>query len=107
MADYYRSVTSMSKYDSIIIGSGHNGLIAANYLADAGKKVLVLERRSVVGGATVTEEFAPGFHASPDFSIRRFSKISSYITGGYIFIRPMLGPLIFFAMEDLYLFTMT
>ena len=64
MADYYRSVTSMSKYDSIIIGSGHNGLIAANYLADAGKKVLVLERRSVVGGATVTEEFAPGFHAS-------------------------------------------
>ena len=64
MADYYRSVTNMSKYDSIIIGSGHNGLIAANYLADAGKKVLVVERRSVIGGATVTEEFSPGFHAS-------------------------------------------
>ena len=53
MADYYRSVINMSKYDSIIIGSGHNGLIAANYLADAGKKVLVVERRSVIGGATV------------------------------------------------------
>jgi phytoene dehydrogenase-like protein len=54
----------MSQYDAIVIGSGHNGLIAANYLADAGKKVLVVERRSRIGGATVTEEFHPGFRAS-------------------------------------------
>jgi phytoene dehydrogenase-like protein len=45
----------------VIIGSGHNGLTTAFYLAKAGLKVLVLERRGVVGGAAVTEEFAPGF----------------------------------------------
>jgi len=54
----------MNQFDAIVIGSGHNGLIAANYLADAGKHVLVLERRGIVGGATVTEEFYPGFRAS-------------------------------------------
>jgi len=51
-------------YDAIIIGAGHNGLVCANYLAKAGKKVLVLERRHVLGGAAVTEEIAPGFRAS-------------------------------------------
>lgn len=51
-------------YDAIIIGAGHNGLVCANYLAKAGQKVLVLERRDVVGGAAVTEEIAPGFRAS-------------------------------------------
>ena len=51
-------------YDAIIIGGGHNGLVCANYLARAGLKVLVLERRHVVGGAAVTEEIAPGFRAS-------------------------------------------
>jgi len=50
--------------DAIIIGGGHNGLVCANYLAMAGKKVRVLERRSVVGGAAVTEEFHPGFRNS-------------------------------------------
>jgi phytoene dehydrogenase-like protein len=49
------------KYDAIIIGGGHNGLVAAAYLAKAGKKTLVLERRHLVGGATVTEEIYPGF----------------------------------------------
>lgn len=49
------------KYDAIIIGGGHNGLVAAGYLAKAGKKVLVLERRHLVGGASVTEELYPGF----------------------------------------------
>lgn len=50
--------------DAIIIGGGHNGLVCANYLAMKGKKVKVLERRNVVGGAAVTEEFHPGFRNS-------------------------------------------
>ena len=49
------------KYDAIIIGGGHNGLINAAYLAKAGKKVLVLEKRHVLGGAAVSEEIYPGF----------------------------------------------
>ena len=49
------------KYDAIIIGGGHNGLICAAYLAKAGKKVLVLEKRYVLGGAAVSEELHPGF----------------------------------------------
>src|SRR5512144_1778903 len=52
------------RYDAILIGAGHNGLVCATYLAKAGLKVLVLERRSVVGGAAVTEEFHPGFRNS-------------------------------------------
>jgi phytoene dehydrogenase-like protein len=48
-------------YDAIIIGGGHNGLVAAGYLARAGKKTLVLEKRYLVGGASVTEEIFPGF----------------------------------------------
>src|SRR5215831_18615070 len=52
---------SASAYDAIVIGGGHNGLVNAAYLAKAGKKVLVLERRHVVGGATITEEIHPGF----------------------------------------------
>jgi phytoene dehydrogenase-like protein len=51
-------------YDAIIIGGGHNGLTAAAYLARAGRRVLVLERRHVLGGAAVTEEVFPGFHFS-------------------------------------------
>jgi len=51
-------------YDAIIIGGGHNGLTAAAYLAKAGKKVLVLERRHILGGAAVTEEIYPGFKFS-------------------------------------------
>lgn len=49
------------QYDAIIIGGGHNGLITAAYLAKAGKKVLVLEKRYLVGGASVSEELYPGF----------------------------------------------
>src|ERR1700682_3660281 len=52
------------KYDAIIVGGGHNGLVTAAYLARAGWKVLVLERRELVGGACVTEEVWPGFKVS-------------------------------------------
>ncbi|MFW5942645.1 MAG: phytoene desaturase family protein [bacterium] len=52
------------QYDAIIVGGGHNGLVAAAYLAKAGKRVLVLERRYLVGGASVTEEVFPGFKYS-------------------------------------------
>src|SRR5687768_6850732 len=48
-------------YDCIVIGAGHNGLVAAAYLAKQGKKVLVLERRSIVGGSVVTESFGDDF----------------------------------------------
>ena len=50
--------------DALIIGGGHNGLVCAAYLAAGGLKVTVLERRAVVGGAAVTEEFHPGFRNS-------------------------------------------
>src|SRR5215211_5678887 len=50
-------------YDILVIGAGHNGLVAAAYLAKQGKKVLVLERRTIVGGSVVTEAFGDDFHA--------------------------------------------
>src|ERR1700689_3814416 len=59
-----------SNYDVIVIGSDHNGLVCGAYLAKAGLKTLVLERRGIIGGAAVTEEFAPGFRA-PRFSYVR------------------------------------
>jgi len=55
---------SIQRYDAIIVGGGHNGLVAAAYLARAGRKTLVLERRPVIGGAAVTEEVFPGFKFS-------------------------------------------
>jgi phytoene dehydrogenase-like protein len=57
-------VPERSPRDALIIGGGHNGLVCAAYLAAAGLKVTVLERRAVVGGAAVTEEFHPGFRNS-------------------------------------------
>jgi phytoene dehydrogenase-like protein len=59
-----RTFSMTKKYDVIVIGGGHNGLVNAAYLARRGKKVLVLERRHVLGGAAVTEEIVPGFKFS-------------------------------------------
>lgn len=65
------TLTSGKRYDAVVIGGGHNGLVAAAYLAKAGRSVCVLERRHIVGGAAVTEEIIPGF---------KFSR-ASYVLG--------------------------
>ncbi len=57
-------MNNSQNFDCVIIGAGHNGLIAAAYLARAGKKVCVLERRAVIGGCSVTEELWPGYKIS-------------------------------------------
>src|SRR3974377_1571668 len=54
----------MAQYDALIIGGGHNGLVAAAFLAPAGRKALLLERRELVGGCAVTEEIWPGYRVS-------------------------------------------
>ena len=55
---------SQSSIDAIIIGGGHNGLVCAYYLATKGLKVHIFEKKSIVGGAAITEEFHPGFRNS-------------------------------------------
>jgi phytoene dehydrogenase-like protein len=95
-----------SKYDAIIIGGGHNGLVCAFYLARAGMKVRVLERRAIVGGAAVTEEFHPGFRnssASYTVSLLRPKVIADMKLaerGFRVIERPISN---FFPMEDNYL----
>jgi phytoene dehydrogenase-like protein len=61
--------SSGSNVDAIVVGAGHNGLVVAAYLARAGLRVTVVERRTVVGGACVTETFAPGVRFSPCASV--------------------------------------
>ena len=56
--------TSEKPFDAVVIGGGHNGLVCAYYLAKAGLRIKICERRPMVGGAAVTEEFHPGFKNS-------------------------------------------
>jgi phytoene dehydrogenase-like protein len=64
----------LARYDSIIIGAGHNGLVCAAYLAQSGQRVLVLEASDAAGGLGASREFHPGFHASVAHSVSHFSK---------------------------------
>lgn len=64
----------MDRYDSIIVGAGHNGLVCAAYLAQSGQRVLVLEASDTAGGLGASREFHPGFHASIAHSVSHFSK---------------------------------
>ena len=89
-------MTTRTNADVLIIGGGHNGLVCAAYLAATGLKVRVLERRHIVGGAAVTEEFHPGFRnsvASYTVSLLNPQKI---IWGGGVF-----GPAGIF-IDDIY-----
>ena len=63
----------MTRYDSIIIGAGHNGLVCAAYLAKGGQRVLVLEAAETPGGLAAGREFYPDFHASVAHSVAHFS----------------------------------
>jgi phytoene dehydrogenase-like protein len=68
----------VERYDSIIIGAGHNGLVCAAYLARGGQRVLVLEAADTPGGLAGTREFHPGFHAAAAHSVNHFaSKIAA------------------------------
>ncbi len=64
----------MDRFDSIIIGAGHNGLVCAAYLAQGGQRVLVLEASSAPGGLAANREFYPGFHASVAHTVSHFSR---------------------------------
>ena len=73
----------------VIIGGGHNGLVAAAYLARAGRKPLVLERRDEVGGAAVTHELAPGFRVP---ALAHAISLRADIVAGRIDVRRVTTP---------------
>ncbi len=64
----------MDRYDAIIVGAGHNGLVCAAYLAKGGQRVLVLEASEVLGGLAASREFHPGFHTSVAHSVSHFPR---------------------------------
>lgn len=73
MACIEKNGKHVSRYDSIIIGAGHNGLVCAAYLARSGQSVLVLEASDKVGGLAANREFHPGFQVSPAHTVSHFS----------------------------------
>ena len=93
----------MANYDAIIIGAGHNGLVAGAYLARAGKKILLLERRSILGGIAVTEEIFPDYkiptwaHLAGNFSQKIISDLELERHGFKLF---PLAPLLFAPAQE-------
>lgn len=90
------------RYDAVIIGGGHNGLTCAWYLAKAGYKVRVLERREIVGGAAITEEFHPGFRNSvASYSVSLLNpKVIRDMDLARHGLRVVIRPLSYFAPSD-------
>ncbi len=97
----------VNRYDYIIIGAGHNGLVAAAYLAKRGNKVLVLERRSIVGGSVLTESFGEGFTVDSvwacgtlrpdiikDLNLAKFGWTPSAEKSAFISLQPDLSHLV-------------
>ena len=89
-------------YDALIVGGGHNGLTCAFYLARAGYKVRVLERRGVVGGAAITEEFHPGFRNSvASYSVSLLNpKVIADMALARHGLKVVIRPLSYFAPTD-------
>jgi phytoene dehydrogenase-like protein len=90
------------KYDAIIVGGGHNGLVCAFYLARDGYKVRVLERRNIVGGAAITQEFHPGFRNSvASYSVSLLNpKVIADMDLARHGLRVIIRPLSYFAPVD-------
>ena len=93
---------SAGGYDALVVGGGHNGLVCAFYLARAGKKVRVLERRGLVGGAAVTEEFHPGFrNSTASYSVSLLNpKVIADMQLARHGLKMVIRPLSYFAPVD-------
>jgi phytoene dehydrogenase-like protein len=89
-------------YDTVIVGGGHNGLVCAFYLARAGYRVRVLERREIVGGAAITEEFHPGFrNSTASYSVSLLNpKVIADMDLARHGLRIVIRPLSYFAPTD-------
>ena len=89
-------------YDALIVGGGHNGLVCAYYLARAGYKVRVLERRGIVGGAAITEEFHPGFrNSTASYSVSLLNpKVIADMALARHGLRIVIRPLSYFSPVD-------